>query len=270
MFRRSLTLKLPRVQVVRPLARRLTTAVASRPQKVTWTTTAALTLTGLGIYGLNYAYAEAPAYAGSVEDPTTKLSFPIFLNTNNEWKRLIGLGVRTVTFLKMNVYVLGMYMKNDDIEALKAKKGWKNVDKEQFLEKSELAEELLNQPYDVSIRLVPVRATSTQHLRDGFLRLLMQRMKDQSLTEDEEREILRAMQEFKSNFVSMNVKKDSEFIFTKTQDGLRISYEGKDWGIVQNAWLAKNFIMGYLEPKHPSSEAALHDIAQGLEKLMKE
>jgi hypothetical protein len=134
-----------------------------------------------------------------------------------------------------------------------------------------MAEEFLSQPFDVSIRLVPVRATNTQHLRDGFLRLLMQRMKDQSdLTESEEREILMAIQEFKSNFVSMRVKKDTEFVFTKTKTGgFKMSYEGKDLGTVEHPWLAKNFFMSYLDPEHPSSEAALHDIANGFEKLMK-
>lgn len=166
-----------------------------------------------------------------------------------------------------------------------------NFDKSKFLQDTDLAEQFLDQPYDLSIRLgkkknawsdefcinninilhlVPTRATNTQHLRDGFLRLLMQRMKDQEMTENEEREVLKAIQEFKSNFVSMRVKKDSEFIFTKTKEGgLKLVYEGKDFGTVQNSWLAKNFFMSYLNPKAPSSEAALHDIADGFERLMK-
>lgn len=73
---------------------------------------------------------------------------------------------------------------------------------------------------------MPVRATNTQHLRDGFVRLFMQRLKAQSLTEDEEREVLKAIQDFKSKFVNMNVKKQTEFIFTKTKEGgLKIVYE---------------------------------------------
>lgn len=54
----------------------------------------------------------------------------------------------------------------------------------------------------------------------------MQRLKAQSLTEDEEREVLKAIQDFKSKFVNMNVKKQTEFIFTKTKEGgLKIVYE---------------------------------------------
>ncbi|CEG83152.1 Putative Chalcone-flavanone isomerase [Rhizopus microsporus] len=215
--------------------------------------------------------AEAPGYAGTVEDPASKLSFPIFLNTgNSEWKKLVGLGVRTVTFLQMHVYVLGLYMKTDDIESLKNLDGFKEFDRQKFLENEKMANNLVDQPYDISIRLVPVRATNTQHLRDGFVRLFMQRLKAQSLTEDEEREVLKAIQDFKSKFVNMNVKKQTEFIFTKTKEGgLKIVYEGKEWGTVNNKWVAKNFIMGYLSPISPSSEAALKDIADGFERLIK-
>lgn len=75
----------------------------------------------------------------------------MFLNTDNEWKRLVGLGVRFVSFLKINVYVLGLYMRSEDIGALRQL--WKNFDKTKFLEDKELAEQFLDQPYDISIRI---------------------------------------------------------------------------------------------------------------------
>ncbi|CEP11454.1 hypothetical protein [Parasitella parasitica] len=258
--------------------RTLTTSISqnvgwkSNTSKIIGLTALGASLTAAGYLAFSSpAYSEAPAYAGTVEDPATNLVFPINLNTDNEWKRLIGLGVRAVTFLNMNVYVVGMYMKSEDIGELRKLDGWKNFDRSKFLQDTDLAEKFLDQPYELSIRLVPTRATNTQHLRDGFLRLLMQRMKDQEMTEDEEREVLKAIQEFKSNFVSMRVKKDTEFIFTKTREGgLKLVYEGRDFGTVQNPWLAKNFFMSYLNPNAPSSEAALYDIADGFERLMKE
>lgn len=126
--------------------------------------------------------------------------------------------------MKINVYVLGLYMRSEDIGELQ--KLWKDFDKSKFLKDNELAQQFLDQPYDISIRIVPARNTNTQHLRDGFLRLLMQRMKDQDLTEDEERDVLKGIQEFKKNFASMKVKKDTEFIFTKTKEGgLKMVYE---------------------------------------------
>lgn len=67
-----------------------------------------------------------------------------------------------------------------------------------------------------------------QHLRDGFTRSLLQRMRDQShdMSEEEERQVMKAIQEFKSQFPLSNVKKGTEFVFTKTRDGaLKMEYE---------------------------------------------
>ncbi|KAI7851297.1 chalcone isomerase [Circinella umbellata] len=217
-----------------------------------------------------FAEAQQQAYAGTVEDPNTKFTFPVHLSTgDSEWKRLIGLGARQVSFLNINVYVLGLYMRSQDIGALKSIKGWEKFDKEEFLTREDMADALLEQPIDVSIRIVPVRGTNTQHLRDGFTRSLLQRMRDQDLTEDQEREIMKGIQEFKTCFPSGNVKKGTEFVFTKTSDGfLKMQHEGKDMGTVNNKWLAVNFIMGYLNPKAPASEYARQDIANGFEKLL--
>ncbi|KAI8144454.1 chalcone-flavanone isomerase-domain-containing protein [Fennellomyces sp. T-0311] len=216
-------------------------------------------------------YAEAQqGYAGTVEEPNTKLAFPVYLQTNgSEWKRLIGLGARQVSFLNLNVYVLGLYMRSQDIGALKSVKGWENYDKADFLAREDMAMELLEQPVDVSVRIVPVRATNTQHLRDGFTRSLLQRLRDQDLPEEKEREVMKAIQDFKTAFHSGKVKKGAEFVFTKTHDGnLKMEYEGKSMGTVKDKWLAVNFMMGYLNPTAPASELARQDIAGGFEKLL--
>ncbi|CAO3587093.1 unnamed protein product [Absidia cylindrospora] len=195
----------------------------------------------------------------------------MYLNTNSDWKRLVGLGVRQVSFLKINVYVLGLYMRSEDIGELQTNSKWKHFNKAQFLEQEELALSLLDQPVDVSIRIVPVRNTNTQHLRDGFTRSLLQRMRTQSktMTEDEEKKIMDAIREFKTKFVNAKVKKDTEFVFTKTRKGeFKMEYEGKDMGTVDNKWLAINFIMTYLTPDTPASEDALQNIATGFDNLM--
>ncbi|ORZ16242.1 chalcone-flavanone isomerase-domain-containing protein [Absidia repens] len=218
-----------------------------------------------------YSEAQTPVYAGAVEDPSTHILFPMYLNTNADWKRLVGLGVRQVSFLNINVYVLGLYMRSEDIGELQTNSKWKHFDKAQFLEQEELALSLLDQPVDVSIRIVPVRNTNTQHLRDGFTRSLLQRMRAQSktMTEDEEKEIMDAIRDFKTKFVNAKVKKDTEFVFTKTRKGeFKMEYEGKDMGTVDNKWLAINFIMTYLTPDTPASEDALQNIATGFDNLM--
>jgi hypothetical protein len=57
----------------------------------------------------------------------------------------------------------------------------------------------------------------------------MQRMRDQLLTEEQEKEVVGVIAEFKSNFVSMRVPKDTDYIFTKTkEDGLKMPQGKKD------------------------------------------
>ncbi|KAI7872599.1 chalcone-flavanone isomerase-domain-containing protein [Spinellus fusiger] len=204
-------------------------------------------------------------------DPSTQLTFPIFLHHGKEWKKLIGMGARQVSFLNINVYVLGLYMYSEDIQALNNVQGWDTFDKASFLEQETLALKLLQQPFDISIRIVPVRATNTQHLRDGFTRSLLQRFREQSkgMTEEEEKAILQGIKEFKGNFSNANVKKDTEFIFTKTKQGhLKMEFEGKDMGTVKNTWIAIQFMMGYLDPVTPASELARTNIASGFEKAL--
>jgi len=239
---------------------------------VAWSTAGVgLTASYLAYQTQHPAFQDSSVEAGTVVDPDSKIPFPVYMQTDDNWKRLIGFGVRTVSFLKMHVYVVGLYMRSEDLGSLKQLKGWKNFDKKEFLKNRELAEQLLDQPYEMSVRIVSARNTNTQHLRDGFVRLLLQRMKSQSLSEKEEKEILEGMQQFKANFTSMKVKKHAVFVFTKTTDGnLEMSYEDKHLGTVNNKWISKNFFMSYLEPKAPSSEAALHDIANGFDKLLHE
>jgi hypothetical protein len=51
--------------------------------------------------------------------------FPFYLTNDSEWKRLVGLGARQVSFLNINVYVLGLYMKSEDIRQLQSDPKWK-------------------------------------------------------------------------------------------------------------------------------------------------
>lgn len=77
----------------------------------------------------------------------------MYLQTGSEWTRLVGLGVRQVSFLNLNVYVVGLYMKSQDIGAVRQLKGFEKFNKSEFLAKEDLALELLKQPVDVSIRI---------------------------------------------------------------------------------------------------------------------
>ncbi|CAG8584305.1 11724_t:CDS:2, partial [Ambispora leptoticha] len=224
----------------------------------------------------NPIYAEDEKSRGNshvietIEDPDSKLHFPKRITLyDGASARLIGFGVRTLSFLKVKAYVVGLYVREQDIKVLR---NWKDFDKEKFLSTGDesMAHALLDQPIEFAIRIVPMRDTNGAHLRDGFTRSLTNRIQyvDEELTGDDQSKIVDAIAEFKKIFPKTVVKKGNELIFTKQVDGcLRMAYHGKELGTIHNHWLAKNLLMGYLAAKSPISEKAKLSIAEGLEEL---
>jgi len=204
-------------------------------------------------------------------EPETSISFPTFLAHNETTKTLVGIGLRRISFLKVGVYVIGLYMSESDVKSLKNVDSWKAYDKNAFIREETLVNELLSQPVDITVRIEPIRTTNGAHLRDGFTRSLLQRMRDQSkdLSEDDEREILVAIKDFKSRFPHSVVKPGSAFLFTKLRDGrLKMEFEGEDLGVINSKWLAVNFLMTYLTSDKPVSPAAKESFASGFKAML--
>ncbi|CAG8748135.1 10034_t:CDS:2 [Gigaspora rosea] len=207
-------------------------------------------------------------FAGIIE-PESKIPIPTYISLYDGTKaKLVGLGIRTVSFLKMKVYVIAMYIGENDIEILKK---WKGYDKAKFLSSTDesVTSDLLDQPVDLAIRIEPVRNTNGQHLRDGFVRALTNRMQNGHLNDDDAEDVLEALKEFKAQFPKSLVKTGTAMILTKQRDGyLRIEYEGAYIGAVKNKWLTKNLFMGYLAADNPISEKAKISIAEGFDKIL--
>ncbi|CAG8583604.1 2091_t:CDS:2 [Ambispora gerdemannii] len=175
---------------------------------------------------------ENPPSVETIEDPDSKLQFPKCITLyDGAPAKLIGFGVRTVSFLKVKVYVVGLYVREQDIKMLR---DWRDFDKKRFLSTDDesMAHALLDQPVEFAIRIVPVRDTHGAHLRDGFTKSLFNRIQymDEELAGDDQ--------------------------------------SGKELGTIHNHWLAKNLLMGYLAAKNPISDKAKLSIAEGLEELL--
>ncbi|RHZ89450.1 hypothetical protein Glove_14g57 [Diversispora epigaea] len=224
-------------------------------------------------------YSPSPNYENyeeTTEEPESKIKIPNYITLYNETRaRLVGLGIRTVSFLKLRVYIIGMYISKDDIELLRNWNGW---NKEKFLsadndnnDNNSLAYELLSQPVVIALRIEPVRNTNGQHLRDGFTRTLTNRLQNEHhLNESEIEQILEAIKEFKSKFPKTSIKAGTSMILTKQKDGnLRMEYEGKLYGMIENSWISKNLFMGYLTSNNPISKEAKNSIAEGFDKILK-
>ena len=113
---------------------------------------------------------------------------------------LVGLGLRTVSFLGIQVYVVGFYVATSDIAALQSRLIKKinplatalvSGEKDQLrkalsdpVQGEEMWDELLKEgiPARSLFRVVPVRDTDFHHLRDGFVRAVQARTKQLSST----------------------------------------------------------------------------------------
>lgn len=108
-------------------------------------------------------------------------------NVNNEEEyTLLGLGIRTVSFLRIQVYVLGLYVRTTDISTLQSRlihninssastlvPSEKETLKQRLLDpqsSAEIWESLLREEGIKSAwRVVPTRNTDFAHLRDGWI-----------------------------------------------------------------------------------------------------
>lgn len=217
----------------------------------------------------------------SVTGPT--LVVPPSAATTTEYT-LVGLGTRSVSFLGINVYVLGYYIATQDIAELQARlvkqinpiaSTLVSTEKDELRKKlldvnegEQLWDELLRSgvPARSMVRVVPVRDTDFGHLRDGFVRAI------QARTGKEQDEAFgEAMKEFKRIFSRGKVPKQKELIMLRDRDGkLTMVYdEGKSWGrellgTVTDERISRALWMNYLGGRKPASEEARQNIVNGV------
>ncbi|KAG8829452.1 hypothetical protein FRC17_006546 [Serendipita sp. 399] len=141
-----------------------------------------------------------------MKDPATDVEFPTTLELpGTPPLKLLGLGVRTVSFLGLKVYSVGFYA---------------DLNQPGYLFIS-VAKNIVHPPhagYDVAtfidrycFLLVPVRSTSHTHLRDGFIRAIQGRIslaqKNGLLTPEEEDSLIQPIQTLKGLFPNVSLPK---------------------------------------------------------------
>ncbi|KUI63834.1 Altered inheritance of mitochondria protein 18, mitochondrial [Cytospora mali] len=224
---------------------------------------------------------DTPGGAPGVTSPT--LIVPDSLAGDTEYT-LVGLGTRSVSFLSINVYVLGYYIATADIAELQSRlvkrvnpiattlvsteKGDLRAKLLDAVEGEQIWEELLKSgvPARSIIRVVPVRDTDFPHLRDGFVRAIQAR--EGKATDEEFGE---AMREFKRIFNRGKVPKRKEMLMLRDKNGkLTLVYdEGKSpgrqlLGTVDDERISRALWMNYLGGKKVASEEARKSIVDGI------
>lgn len=216
---------------------------------------------------------------------------------------LLGLGIRTVSFLGIQVYVVGLYVETSALPRLQAAL-IKQVnpmasalipgEKEQLrnnlvdpVDSNTIWESLLRNPElraNMAFRIVPTRDTNFQHLRDGLVRGITKRMQEaniaaqQAKTEPEyhDEAFGQAMKDFKALFDARGkAGKGSVLLLRRDAGGsLEMFYQasGKNGskmgplerlGTVGDERLSRLSWLLYLGGKNVSSEDARQSVVDG-------
>ncbi|KAI5449889.1 Altered inheritance of mitochondria protein 18 mitochondrial [Naganishia albida] len=222
-----------------------------------------------------------------VVDNATSIQFPQTLRPlalSNTALSLVGLGVRTVSFLRVKVYSAAFYLEESALGALRGQAEWSSFTADRLTKATATGEgelvgealmhKLLSQPINCAIRIVPTRKTDFGHLRDGFTRALQARQKkaakDGKLSAEEEERIDSSIQQFKSFFPSSSVPKGKELLLVKTaQNSLAVEFEGKTLGTLRDAWVATEMMVAYFADRNVISAPLKEDVARKLESTIR-
>lgn len=235
-------------------------------------------------------------------DPATGQPFPItisvpqdvFSNGSQEL-RLIGLGVRTVTFLSVRVYVAGLYVDDKAFDVLKNLPDWKGFEaswmsnnKANDRSGEALISALLDQNITCAIRIVPVRPTDYNHLKGGLSRAIQSRAKaarkSNLLSPEADQALSHSIQELVDAFPRSTLAKGRtlDMVISPASSGkqgfldLTLIEEGKIFGRVKApSYAEKQFtvprqlLLAYLADKDEISKPFKQSIVEGIEKITK-
>ncbi|MCJ1399516.1 Altered inheritance of mitochondria protein 18 mitochondrial [Xylographa trunciseda] len=225
---------------------------------------------------------------GSVS--STSAALPVGTGDADEPFQLVGLGVRTVSFLSIQVYVVGLYIATSDIATLQARlvRAAASTEAASTLvagEKEALRQALLDAQRSEEVwdsvlreggirtvlRIVPTRNTDFAHLRDGWVRGITARSQRPGKGERFEDEGFgEAVGRFKGMFGKGGLKKGKALMLERNGDGaLGAWLEGEkgEWermGEVKDERVGRLVWLGYLGGKKVASEGARKSVVEGV------
>ncbi|KAK7058315.1 hypothetical protein VNI00_001946 [Paramarasmius palmivorus] len=184
-------------------------------------------------------------------DPATGIEFPniirVAAKTHIPLLTLVGLGVRTVSFLGIKVYSVALYadLRNPNLKF------------EPNMTPDQKIEHIIRNSACV-IRIVPTRSTSYSHLRDAFMRAMQARMNDGrkngTLTEENAMEVASPVRKLKTLFPNTALAKHTPFdiFLSQPTPGKPRALIFRDLGAIENDWVATEFVLHYFEGDGPS------------------
>ncbi|BGP52892.1 hypothetical protein JCM8202v2_000449 [Rhodotorula sphaerocarpa] len=238
-------------------------------------------------------HAEAAAANSEVYyDPTTATPFPQHLSApDGTALRLVGTGVRTVSFLNIRVYAAGFYVSQRELDQLYAGKlgpDWTGFTPESLIPpfasggteqqqpKGEVLMESLLEKADTAVIIIPLRNTSLAHLRDGFSRALVARMKvprvSNEFTDSMNEATGAALVDFKSFFPPRSLAKGMPLELYYSARNRDVTFQLRDektrspqvLGTLSDALLARELMVSYFSDSAAPSRELVVSAAMGL------
>ncbi|GAA5995033.1 uncharacterized protein JCM10292_004498 [Rhodotorula paludigena] len=238
-------------------------------------------------------HADATPPAGVYLDPTTKTPFPSRLTSPHGVPlRLVGTGVRTVSFLGIRVYAAAVYVSEREFDLAKhgTIAGWEGYTPERLIppfaippgdqpdrpKGEELVHNLLEKA-DMAVVIIPLRNTSLPHLRDGFSRALVARMKNprvsQEFTDAMNESTGAAMIEFKSFFPGKTLSKGMPLELYYSAVGRSVTFQLRNeetrspevLGTLREPILARELMVSYFSNDAAPSSELVKSVAMGFD-----
>lgn len=223
----------------------------------------------------------------SSQNPSSPIAAAISDNQGTEFT-LVGLGTRTVTFIGIEVYVIGFYVATQDIDDLQRflVKKINNLATTLIPSEKEALRKALQDPVEgeetwnsilresncrTAFRITPVKDTDFHHLRDGFVRAIGTRTSRDPEYNDEK--FGQSMKDFKLLFNRGQVPKKKELLLVRGGSGkLSVTYNEGDernpkktlMGSVDDERLSRLLWLNYLAGKKVASEETRRNIITGV------
>ncbi|KAI0067760.1 hypothetical protein BV25DRAFT_1911641 [Artomyces pyxidatus] len=181
-----------------------------------------------------------------VADPATSIEFPTTLHIPAKVPTpsytLIGVGVRTVSFLKIKVYSVGFYadLSNPNLTISRSASP-----------EDKIAHIIGNT--SCMLRIIPTRNTSYTHLRDAFVRTLQARQqlghKLGSLSQEELVSAQAPISKLKTLFPNAPFLKHTplDIILSPPDSSQPRTLIFRDLGVIQHDWVAHELMSAYFD-----------------------
>ncbi|OIW29371.1 chalcone isomerase [Coniochaeta ligniaria NRRL 30616] len=225
-----------------------------------------------------------PSYSSDSSEAPSPATESLKLSTTEY--TLVGLGLRSVSFLGIQVYVVGYYIATSDIAALQSTlikrvnpiattlvPGERDELRTSLLDPTQ-GEEIWNELLERAIparsvfRVVPVRDTDFPHLRDGFVRAIQAKS---ASVGDHGDDFGKSVGDFRGLFNRGSVPKRKELLLLRDEQGrLTVVYDdGRTssrqlLGTIDDERISRALWLHYLAGKKVASEPARKSIVEGI------